>query len=69
MFSPYRFMCIFINYDLPTYTDKQRKAARVFCKNLKNIGFHKRLNSTYLFPAISRQRIPSIKKMIEKILS
>jgi CRISPR-associated protein Cas2 len=53
--SHYRYMWVFVCYDLPTDTKKQRKAAALFRKDMLKAGFQMFQFSIYIRPCPSRE--------------
>ncbi len=66
--SPYRIMWLFIMFDLPVATSKERKQATGFRKDLLDLGCEMSQFSIYLKYCASGERAESLEKQIEGIL-
>ena len=66
--NPYRIMWIFVLFDLPTYTAKQRKAYSIFHKELLKGGFTMMQYSIYKRWCGSRERLEMIQARVVRTL-
>ena len=64
--SSYRIMWLFVMFDLPVSTRKERKRATVFRKKLLEMGFEMSQFSIYLKYCYSAEKAESIAKKVEK---
>lgn len=60
MLSPYKSMWIFVAFDLPTLTKKDRKIASNFRNKLISMGFSKLQLSIYSYYCKSKEKAESI---------
>ncbi len=67
-FSEYRIMWVFVLFDLPTETKKQRKHAALFRKNLVGDGFTMFQFSVYVRHCPSRENAEAHLKRVEHFL-
>lgn len=67
-FNAYRIMWVFVLYDLPTTTIKERKAASSFRKTLLKDGFNMFQFSTYVRHCPSRENAEVHKKRVKQML-
>ena len=67
-FSEYRIMWVFVLFDLPTETKKERKAHQTFVKNLKDNGFTMFQFSIYLRHCPSQENADVHVKRVKKLL-
>jgi CRISPR-associated protein Cas2 len=66
--NQYRIMWVFVYFDLPTQTKKDRKAYSVFRKNLLRDGFNMIQYSIYARHCASRENADVHKKRVKKWL-
>lgn len=66
--SPYRIMWVFVFFDLPTETKKQRKAYADFRKKLIKEGFAMHQFSVYIRHCASIEHMEAVMKRVERIL-
>ena len=66
--NAYRIMWIFVLFDLPTNTKKERREASLFRKNLLKDGFTMLQYSIYIRHCVSRQNAEVHKKRIQKLM-
>ena len=66
--SPYRIMWLFVMFDLPVGTIRERKEATKFRKDLLDMGFEMSQFSIYLKYCPSTERAESIASSIQYIL-
>jgi CRISPR-associated protein Cas2 len=66
--SQYRIMWVFVFYDLPTETEKQRKAATEFRKLMLKDGFTMFQFSMYIRPCASRENADVHTKRVKQWL-
>ena len=67
-YSAYRVMWIWVFFDLPTETKRERKAASLFRKRLLDDGFSMFQYSTYLRHCASRENAEVHSKRVKSIL-
>jgi len=66
--NEYRIMWVFVYFDLPTKTKKERKAYTVFRDRLENDGFTMLQYSVYVRHCTSRENAEMHKKRVKNIL-
>ena len=66
--SPYRIMWLFVMFDLPVGTKRERKEATEFRKQLLNRGFEMSQFSVYLKYCASSEKAESVGGNIQNIL-
>ncbi len=66
--SPYRIMWIFVFFDLPTETSKDRKEYTRFLKCLKKDGYIRMQYSVYMRHCISKEVLESRLKYLRSVL-
>lgn len=67
-FSPYRIMWLFVMFDLPVGTEKERKQATAFRNHLLDLGFEMSQFSVYLKYCISSEKAESVGNQIQREL-
>ncbi len=63
--SPYRIMWLFVMFDLPVGTEKERKQATGFRNNLLDLGFEMSQFSVYLKYCASGEKAESVGSRIQ----
>ncbi|MDE0284036.1 MAG: CRISPR-associated endonuclease Cas2 [Gammaproteobacteria bacterium] len=66
--SPYRIMWLFVMFDLPVGTEKERKQATAFRNHLLDLGFEMSQFSVYLKFCISGEKAESVGNQIQREL-
>ncbi len=66
--SPYRIMWLFVMFDLPVGTKKERKQATAFRSHLLDLGFEMSQFSVYLKYCISGEKAESVGNQIQREL-
>lgn len=66
--SPYRIMWLFVMFDLPVGTKKERKQATGFRNHLLDLGFEMSQFSVYLKYCSSGEKATAISKRIQPML-
>ncbi|MHC8441308.1 MAG: CRISPR-associated endonuclease Cas2 [Candidatus Eutrophobiaceae bacterium] len=66
--SPYRIMWLFVMFDLPVGTNKERKAATTLRNDLLNMGFEMAQFSVYTKYCPSTERAETVCSHIKQIL-
>jgi len=66
--NAYRIMWLFVYFDLPTKTKKERKEYRLFREGLENDGFNMLQYSIYTRHCMSREDAEKHKKRVKEIL-
>lgn len=66
--SPYRIMWLFVMFDLPVGTDKERKQATRFRNHLLDIGFEMSQFSVYLKYCVSGEKAESMGNKVQRHL-
>ena len=66
--SPYRIMWLFVMFDLPVGTQKERKQATGFRNDLLDLGFEMSQFSVYLKYCVSGEKADSVGGKIQKKL-
>lgn len=64
--SPYRIMWLFVMFDLPTTTKKEKKSALEFRNDLLDMGFEMSQFSVYLKYCVSSDKSEAIKLKITR---
>lgn len=63
--SPYRIMWLFVMFDLPTHTSKERKEAAAFRHYLLDLGFEMAQFSVYLKYCASAEKADSVSRQVQ----
>ena len=63
--SPYRIMWLFVMFDLPVGTQKERKEATTFRNHLLDLGFEMSQFSVYLKYCVSSEKAETVGKQIQ----
>ena len=66
--SPYRIMWLFVMFDLPVGTKKERKEATGFRAHLLNLGFEMSQFSVYLKYCVSSEKTESLMNKLQLAL-
>ena len=66
--SPYRIMWLFVMFDLPTGTKKERKQASEFRSGLLDLGFEMSQYSVYLKYCASGEKAIAASKRVKRLL-
>ena len=66
--SPYRIMWLFVMFDLPVLTKKERKQAMTFRNSLLDIGFEMSQFSVYLKYCASGEKAESVGLQVQRHL-
>lgn len=66
--SPYRIMWLFVMFDLPVGTDKERKQATGFRERLLDFGFEMSQFSVYLKYCASTEKAESVGNKVQRHL-
>lgn len=68
MISKYNAMWLFVAFDLPTLTKKDRRVASRFRNDLKDNGFTKTQKSVYTYYAFTKEKADTISIKIKNIM-
>lgn len=63
--SGYRLMWLFVMFDLPVVTRKERKAATAFRNHLLDLGFEMTQYSVYMRVLAGKERVESVMRQVE----
>ena len=66
--NAYRNMVIYVCYDLPTKTKKQRRAYQKFVNDLEREGFSRMQYSIFIRPCMSRQNEKAHRRRVRNLL-
>ena len=68
VFSPYRIMWLFVMFDLPVGSKKERKEATMFRNSLLDMGFEMSQFSVYLKYVVSKEKAETLGEQISRFL-